>query len=131
LKPQQSNKGYLRIGLTKDGQQKKYYIHRLVAEAYLPNPDNKSDVNHKDENILNNCLNNLEWMTRRENTDYGTRNERISKALGKTIMCVETGEIFDSYSKAAASIGRASGGISNCIRGLQQTCGGYHWVNVE
>lgn len=70
LIPYKNNKGYLLVKLTKDG----YSIHRLVALNYIPNPENKEQVNHKDEN-------NLEWMTNYENCHYGTKNLRISIAL--------------------------------------------------
>lgn len=81
LMPYKHYKGYLLVKLTKDGIRKAYTVHRLVAEAYIPNPENKEQVNHKDENKANNCVNNLEWMTNKENANYGTRNERISNTL--------------------------------------------------
>lgn len=83
LMPYKNNKGYLLIKLSKNNVRKAYTIHRLVAEAYIPNPENKEQVNHKDENKENNCVNNLEWMTNEENGRYGTRLERISIALKK------------------------------------------------
>lgn len=78
--PHPNTQGYLRIKLYKDGYYITYSIHRLVAEAYIPNPENKAQVNHKDENKANNCVNNLEWVTTKENANYGTRNKRISMA---------------------------------------------------
>ena len=83
LKPYKSNKGYLYVKLFKNGIGKAYSIHRLVALNYIPNPENKEQVNHKDENKENNCINNLEWMTNYENCHYGTKNLRISLALKK------------------------------------------------
>ena len=61
LKPRANRCGYLYLNLSKNGKAKSYMIHRLVAEAYLPNPENLPQVNHKDENKANNCLQNLEW----------------------------------------------------------------------
>lgn len=84
--PRPNEKGYLRIKLYKNGSYKTFGVHRLVAEAYIPNPENKEQVNHKDENKSNNCVNNLEWMTNKENANYGTRNERISIALKKDVL---------------------------------------------
>lgn len=74
--------GYYQVCLypNKDKTHKIHLIHRLVAETYLPNPDNLPCINHKDENKANNSLPNLEWCTYNYNANYGTRNERISKA---------------------------------------------------
>ena len=77
LKPWIAN-GYYQVTLSKNGEKKKHKIHRLVAIIYIPNPDNLRDVNHKDENKLNNCLDNLEWLSHKDNSNYGTRNQRIS-----------------------------------------------------
>lgn len=74
LKPVKNNTGYSIVCLHKDGEHKNYYIHRLVAEAYIPNPDNLPQVNHKDENKENNSLQNLEWCTHEYNNNYGSRN---------------------------------------------------------
>lgn len=72
LKPQPNGKGYLRVVIGK----KRYFVHRLVAEKYIPNPDNKLQVNHKNGNKLDNCIENLEWVTNQEN-----RNHAIEKGL--------------------------------------------------
>ena len=79
LKPTKFGKGYLHINLVKNGKQKSFQIHRLVAEAFVSNPKNLPIINHKDENPLNNCVNNLEWCTYSYNTNYGTRLERYRK----------------------------------------------------
>lgn len=84
LKPQKDRGGYLRIGLYKDRKFKLTKIHRLVAEAFLENPDNLPEVNHRDENKKNNRVENLEWCTHLYNQNYGTRNNRIGKTLSKT-----------------------------------------------
>lgn len=86
MKPRKNEKGYLRIGLTKNGKQKCMRVHRLVAQAFIPNPENKPEVNHIDFNKENNCVNNLEWVTCKENSDhsFGNRkrsNEKITKKL--------------------------------------------------
>lgn len=78
----QSNRvGYLRVDLNKDGKHKSYNVHRLVAEAFLENPNNLQCVNHKDENKQNNNINNLEWCSSSYNNSYGTRLKRLSKSL--------------------------------------------------
>lgn len=71
-----TRQGYLRIELNLDGIANKYYVHRLVAEAFIPNPDNLPVVNHKDENPLNNHVSNLEWCTHQYNLTYGTAIQR-------------------------------------------------------
>ena len=78
LKPLDNGK-YLFVTLRKDGVKENKYIHRLVAEHFLPNPLFYNEVNHKDEDKHNNCISNLEWCTHSYNMNYGTRNEKISK----------------------------------------------------
>ena len=70
-------KGYFQVGLRKNGIRKYYQVHRLVAEAFIENKQNLPQVNHKDENKLNNDVNNLEWCTVSYNNCYGTRLERV------------------------------------------------------
>lgn len=79
LKPIPTNNGYMIIGLYKNRKPNQYSIHRLVAQAFIPNPDNLPQVNHKDEDKSNNCVWNLEWCTAEYNMNYGTRNERSSE----------------------------------------------------
>lgn len=78
LKPRYTAKGYARVHLGLDTD---YYVHRLVAEAFIPNPDNLPEVNHKDEDKVNNDVSNLEWCKQIYNDNYGTRGKRISKGL--------------------------------------------------
>ena len=77
LSPFLSNKGYLMVSLSNNGKKRNFYIHRLVGEAFIPNPENKATINHKDENKLLNNVNNLEWLTVIENNAYGTRTQRM------------------------------------------------------
>ena len=81
LRPGRNTCGYLLVGLRKNREQKWYLVHRLVAQAFIPNPDNLPQVNHKDENKTNNSVQNLEWCDRKYNCNYGTRNQRISKPV--------------------------------------------------
>ena len=77
LHPKKHRNGHLQIGLHKDKKRKTMYIHRLVAQAFIPNPDNLPCVNHKDECPSNNNVDNLEWCTQKYNCNYGTRVDRI------------------------------------------------------
>ena len=84
LKPGMTS-GYLQVGLYKDGEVKHFYVHRLVAEAFLPNPEGLTEVNHKDENKENNVVGNIEWASRLYNNNYGTRNKRAAAANSKPV----------------------------------------------
>lgn len=79
LVPEVTKKGYLRICLSKNNIKYKFRIHRLVAEAFIQNPDNLPQVNHKDEDKINNCVDNLEWCDNKYNNNYGTKIERAIK----------------------------------------------------
>lgn len=78
LKPWACYGNYLQVSLSKDKVVKKYKVHRLVAEAYIPNPENLTDVNHKDKNRQNNCLSNLEWLSHKDNINYKTEEEKAN-----------------------------------------------------
>lgn len=81
-----SHCGYLQVLLKIDGRQKLCLVHRLVAEMFVYNPDNLNEINHKDENKLNNIADNLEWCTHWYNCNYGTRTTRASEAYQNTAL---------------------------------------------
>lgn len=81
LKSNKDKDNYLRVPLHKEGKLKVHQIHRLVALHFIPNPNNLPQVNHKDEDPSNNVISNLEWCDAKYNINYGTRNEKVSKAL--------------------------------------------------
>lgn len=81
LKPGYTLTGYQHVILRNNGEYKSVLIHRLVAEAFIPNPDVLPQVNHKDENKSNNCVDNLEWCTQSYNNIYGTRLNKLSNSL--------------------------------------------------
>jgi hypothetical protein len=81
LKSNIGNRGYLKVVLHKQRKAKTYNVHRLVAETFILNPNNYSQVNHKDENKLNNCVDNLEWCTSKYNINFGQRNTKVANKL--------------------------------------------------
>ena len=122
--------GYLRVNLCKEGKRKTYQVHRLVAQAFIPNLENKPQVNHKDEDKTNNKVENLEWMTRRENINYGTRNERCSKPIyGINIRTNEKIE-FPSTMEAQRN-GFDQSHIVDCLKGRNKSHKGYKWFYKE
>lgn len=137
LKPIKNTGGYLQIWLIKDGRRYTKSVHRLVAEAFIPNPDNLPCVNHKDENKTNNKEFNLEFCTYEYNINYGNRNERagkkIAERLSKPVICIETGFIFASTMDAERKTGISNGQISSCCNGKKgyKTAGSFHWRYVE
>lgn len=128
LCPIYNEQGYLLVDLCKDGEKKRTRIHRLVAEAYIPNPDNLPEVNHKDEVKSNNCVSNLEWCNTKYNSNYGTAKQRTAKKLGKTVYCVELDKIFISQSDAARELGICLSQISSVCNGKRETAKGYHFL---
>lgn len=123
--------GYLRVMLYKDNSSKGYYIHRLVAQAYLDNPLGLETVNHKDEDKSNNCVENLEWMTILDNLNYGTRHTRSCISKSRRVRCIELDRVFDSVNSAAKELGIAQPNITACCKGRLKTAGKYHWEYVE
>lgn len=96
MKQRKTEKGYLRVGLTTNGKPKCMRVHRLVAQAFIPNPENKPEVNHIDFNKKNNCVNNLEWVTGKENAKHSLGNRKKSNKIEcKNIS--NTGEKYISY----------------------------------
>lgn len=125
LKQIEDKDGYFYVNLYKDGKRKQHKVHRLVAEAYYTKKCDSSEVNHKDENKQNNCVDNLEWCDRKYNVNYGTGHERGSRKLDKAVLCVETGEIYRSITVAFHDTNIRH--IGECCNGKQYTAGGYHW----
>ena len=78
--------GYKVVHLYKNGVQKSFSVHRLVGEAFIPNPKNEPCINHRDENKLNNNVDNLEWCTQKYNNNYGTHNKRSGDKRGKRVI---------------------------------------------
>ena len=150
LKPAKNNNGYFLCGLCKNGQMKYVLIHRLVAEAFIPNPSNLPEVNHKDENKTNNSVflkkdgsvdlgkSNLEWCTRSYNINYGTRNKQVaekrlnSPKFSKPVLQIDinTGRVISEYPsvmEAARKLNINNGGISMCCLRKRKTYKRFKW----
>ena len=91
-----NERGYMYVTLSKDGKSRNFRVHRLVAAAFLLNYDYLPQVNHKDEDKTNNHVENLEWMSAKDNNNYGTANARRREKLGIKVVCFETGEVWQS-----------------------------------
>ena len=132
LTPGVNNTGYLYVNLWKDNEKKNYLIHRLVADAYIPNTENLPEINHKDENKTNNCLQNLEWCDASYNTNYGTRNEKVSNSRKKPILQYDLGGNFIREWPSATDVGReVQSNICNCLKGKLKSAYGFKWVYKE
>lgn len=139
LKQSSDKVGYKLVSLTKDGKSRSFSVHRLVAMAFLPNPENLPEVNHKDETHDNNCVENLEWCSKKYNRNYGTYKERMSKtqkALGtrnnKSISAYSKTtnkfvKSYDSIQDAEKELKLSKGTISKALTGKTKTSAGYIW----
>ena len=125
LKGLRDKDGYLLVGLCKKSVSQTHKVHRLVAEAFIPNPQNKPQVNHIDEDKENNHVENLEWSTAKENANHGTRNLRGSKTKSKPIICIETGVEYYGARECARQMGLYQSSIIAVLKGRLKTTGGY------
>lgn len=133
LKPGESA-GYPYVNLCKDGIRKNYNIHRLVAQAFIPNPNNLPEVNHKDENKQNNCVNNLEWCDAKYNSNYGTRNERIKSKTSRQTYQYDLESnliaVWPSQREASRQLNISVGSINKVIRGKHKSTHGFIFTDT-
>lgn len=124
-------RGYYAVQLYKNSKAKHFQIHRLVAIHFIKNPNNLKYVNHKDENKLNNNVNNLEWCTASYNINYGTCIERaIKKKSIPVYQYDKNGNYLNYYSSimdAERKTGIYNNNIVKCCKGERKTAGGYIW----
>ena len=131
LKPR-LKRGYYQVGLRKNGERKWHHLHRLVAKAFIPNPNNLPQINHKDENKTNNVIDNLEWCSVSYNNCYGTRRERVKEKTGKKVLQYDKEmnliKEYPSIADATKEMGLKSiSSICNCCRGVTETSKNYIW----
>ena len=130
--PKDGSTSYYKIILCKEGKINTFWVHRLVAQAFIDNPDNLSQVNHIDENGLNNCINNLEWCTHKYNNQYGTKNQRCAEKLEKPVDQFDKNgnyiRSFKSLDDAAKFLNKTnSSNICKVCKGERKTAYGYIW----
>ena len=134
LKPVIDRYGYLLVSLYAGGKQKNHTVHRLVCEAFHENPDNKPQVNHINEIKTDNRASNLEWATARENSNFGTRNERLGKARSKPVaQYAQDGElikVWPSTMGVERQAGFSNGNISQAANGKYKHAYGFIWKYI-
>ena len=133
--------GYYNISLVGNKNTKTFKVHRLVALAFIENPEHKLEVNHKDKNKLNNCVSNLEWMTRRENNIHRCEGVKITCNKNKVVLRMDatTDEILEKYNSIelagtwacnngyTKTIHNGRNSIGNCLSGLSKVAYKFKW----
>nr|DAS84790.1 MAG TPA: homing endonuclease [Crassvirales sp.] len=140
LKPYKTTKGYLQVRLDSG---KAFHVHRLVTEAFIPNPDNLPQINHKNEDKTDNRVENLEWCNQSQNMQHGTGNERRSYALkgrkttwnSKQVLQLSLGgeEIkrWESTMEVERTLGYKNTNIGACCNGKMKRAYGFIWRYIE
>ena len=119
---------YYEVMLSKDNQIQLWLVHRLVALAFIPNPDDSPQVNHKDGDRTNNKVSNLEWVTAKANQLHS---RRVLLNAVHPVLCIEKNIVYPSLAIAADLTGACSNHIWKVIHGRRNTAGGYHWKAVD
>lgn len=140
LKPCKTKNGYLHVNLSKDGKTQSYYVHRLVATAFIENPNNYKEVNHIDEKPINNELSNLEWCDRKYNCNFGTRNKRKGESMrgekhynAKQLYFLEAQKLYSCAKSASEDLSINYYTLATHLQGKTKTCSKnrYHFIYVQ
>lgn len=124
LHPLVTNRGYLRVNLSKDKTVKRVHVHRLVAEAFIPNPDNLSEVDHIDGNKLNNTVENLQWISHSDNMRKACKGHDMKS---KPVICIETGKVYKTIKDANRELHIPEAVVSAIVRGEYTSYHGLHF----
>lgn len=132
IKPRKINSGYLIVHVRdKNGKRAGKLVHRLVAKAFIENPEMREQVDHIDEDKTNNAASNLRWTTPKENTNNGTGIYRAAIGRSRPVVQIEeNGKVINTYlsaTEAARQLGIKQGSITNCCRGRHEHAGGFRW----
>jgi hypothetical protein len=131
LKPYIEQNGYLRVSLSNETtKHKRFTIHRLVASAFVPNPDNFPQVNHINEDKKDNTVENLEWCSPLSNLTHSHVIEKASVAKERAVKCITTGEVYPSIKQATQAYMVHHSNIVACCNGRRKSCGGVKWEYV-
>ena len=146
MTPVERKDGYSQVGLSKNRKTKMCLVHRLIAEAFLENPENLPEVNHKDEDKTNNFVflnedgtvdeekSNLEWKSHKDNINHGTRTERSAKALSKRVLQLSlSGDLIKEWpsTKECGRNGFSQGNVWACCNGKLPHYKGFLWMYAD
>ena len=124
-------KGYENVALYNNGKRKYFKVHRLVAQAFIPNTNNLPCINHIDENKKNNFVENLEWCDIRYNNNYGNRLKKIMKPINQYDMNGKLIMSYESAADAARKLDKTAGNISECCKNKRKSAYGFKWQYQE
>lgn len=135
LKPRCNKGGYQYVNFKINGKNINFAVHRIVANAFIPNPNGYTEINHKDYDKTNNCVENLEWVNSSQNKQHAYLKEENRKSRGKSVnQYTKDGEFIKTYSSvsdAAREFNCTISAISNCCLGRTNTSQGYRWSFAE
>lgn len=135
LKPKRNTKGYLQVALYKNVETKWCYLHRLVAQSFLSNPNNLPQINHKNEDKNDNRVENLEWCSSKYNSNYGTRIQRFVEKKSKSVLQFDKeGNFIREWSSIIAvknELGIDQSAITQCCKNKRKSAGKFVWRYKE